>query len=82
MPMDGLVIAALVPELQQELAGARIQKIYQPVEHQFLLGLYRGKRRWLVLSLEPTHPFLCLLEEVSSDNPPSPPAFCMLLRKY
>lgn len=82
MPMDGLVVAALVPELQSEVAGAHIQKIYQPVEHQFLFGIYLRRRRWLALSLEPTYPSLCLLEDVSSDNPPSPPSFCMLLRKY
>jgi len=43
MPFDGLAISHLVRELNQQLAGQRIEKIYQPEKDQLTL-VVRQKR--------------------------------------
>lgn len=38
MPFDGLVLAAVRNELQEKLAGGRIEKIYQPEKEGLVLS--------------------------------------------
>ncbi len=82
MALDGIVVAGLAKELQQELLGARISKIAQPEPDELLLTLKgsRGQKR-LLLSASASLP----LAYLTTSNKPSPltaPNFCMLLRKH
>jgi len=82
MTMDGFVITALHKELEKELLPARVSRIYQPSPHDILLYLRRpGKTLKLLLSI---HPRLARvhLTRTEGENPPSPPRFCLFLRKY
>lgn len=81
MALDGIVTRALAHELRQTI-GARIHKIYQPTEHDIVLHIRTaGRNRKLLLSANPTYPRVHFTEE-SFTNPPEPPMFCMLMRKY
>ncbi len=82
MPLDGFVIHALVAELSAELAGARINKIYQPEKNELVFVIrHRSKNYNLLLSAHPSYPRLHLTEH-SYVNPKQAPLFCMLLRKH
>ena len=82
MPFDGVVAKSIVQELTGELAGGRIDKILQPESDEIVLVVRaRSKNSRLLLSASPRYPRIHLTETVK-ENPPVPPAFCMLLRKH
>ncbi len=81
MSLDGAFLSKIKNELNQYV-GAHLDKIYQPskdelvfllrskeVTARLLLSCRQGSARVHFTSFKP-------------DNPPSPPMFCMLLRKY
>lgn len=81
MAFDGLVVRAVVRELQP-YAGGRLHKIHQPNEHDLVFTIRaQGKTSKLLLSANPTYPRFHLTER-SYTNPLEAPMFCMLLRKY
>ncbi|NLW45286.1 MAG: fibronectin/fibrinogen-binding protein [Syntrophomonadaceae bacterium] len=82
MPFDGLAISHLVRELNQQLAGQRIEKIYQPEKDQLTL-VVRQKRgsSQLVISINHRWGRMYITRERGA-NPAQPTAFCMLLRKH
>lgn len=83
MALDGLVVAALSAELQEKLAGGRIDKIYQPDRDEIFMHIRQpGQTLYLVLSAHPQFARVHLTPEVAKENPAAPPAFCMLLRKH
>lgn len=82
MAFDGIVIANLVKELNENILNGRISKIAQPESDELLLTLKgnQGQVR-LLLSASASLPLIYLTRE----NKPSPmtaPNFCMLLRKH
>jgi len=82
MAFDSTVMAAVVGELNQRLLGARITKIYQPEADELALLCHAGGENYrLLLSANPRHARLHLTR-IEKRNPPSPPVFCMLMRKY
>jgi len=79
--LDGLTLRGLITELNQVLAGGRLEKVYQLDEGDLLLNLYAGgQQRQLYLSCHPARARVCLTTEKWT-APDTPPAFCMLLRK-
>lgn len=82
MAFDGIVIAGLVKELNDKLAGGRITKIAQ-TEKDELLFTVKGPRDTfrLLLSANASLP-LAYLTDVSKPSPLTAPNFCMLLRKH
>ena len=82
MPLDALCRSGVVHELQNALAGATIDKIYQPGRDEVVLALRApaGNVK-LLLSANPSHP-RAHLTQISRENPDKPPMFCMLLRKH
>ncbi|MDR3289330.1 MAG: NFACT family protein, partial [Peptococcaceae bacterium] len=82
MALDGVTLAHLIKELHPLLTGARIDKIQQPEKEEvhFLLRQPRQSLR-LLFNAGATAPRFHLTEE-SKKNPPSPPMFCMILRKH
>ena len=82
MPLDALCLASVVQELNDEVAGGRVDKIYQPVRDELILTV-RGKSGnvRLLLSANSTRP-RPQLTQVPRENPETPPMFCMLMRKH
>lgn len=82
MPFDGLTINHLVRELNNQLSGQRIEKVYQPEKDQLTLVVRqkKGSSR-LIISINPRWGRMHLSQE-RRENPTQPTAFCMLLRKH
>lgn len=77
-----MVLSAVTNELSSKLTGLRIDKIYQPAREEIHLLLSKsGTKYRLVLSTDPGMARIHLTNKVS-ENPPSPPVFCMVLRKH
>ncbi|MBS3984622.1 MAG: NFACT family protein [Selenomonadales bacterium] len=82
MSLDGFVLNALVHELNAELVGLRCEKVHQPTRNTATLLLTaKGKKHRLVISADPAWPRV-LVSPAAWENPPSPPFFCLMLRKY
>lgn len=82
MAFDGVTIASIVKELNEELTGGRLYKIAQPENDELLLTVKTGNsQKRLCLSASASLPLIYL----TTANKPSPmtaPNFCMLLRKH
>ncbi|MDA1001331.1 MAG: NFACT family protein, partial [bacterium] len=79
--MDIFVLNGIVKELNDALAGERLQKIGQPDPLSAIFAFGRGGRRNLLISADPALPRMHLVE----DPPPNlatPPSFCRSLRKH
>ncbi|MBP5493108.1 MAG: NFACT family protein [Clostridiales bacterium] len=82
MPMDGIASHFLACELNTKLAGARIDKIYQPSRFDLYFTTRSGNENLKVLlSCNPQNPRVQITSYMR-ENPQMPPNFCMLLRKY
>ena len=81
MSLDGFSLFPLARELNNILAGGRIDKITQPNKQSIVLNIRQpGKNFLLHISAQPQNPMVCLLEK-PLENPAEPPVFCMVLRK-
>ena len=83
MPLDAVTLTGLTKELRSQLVGSKIDKITMPARDLVILSLHSreaGKQK-LLLCARPGSARLHLTEQ-SFENPPQPPMFCMLLRKY
>lgn len=82
MSYDGVVTMAAARELRRELLLGKIEKIYQPQPEQILLSIHtkHGRRR-LLLSAAGNHSAAYLVGKMT-ENPLTPPVFCMVLRKH
>ena len=82
MAFDGIITRHIVLELRDQLIGGRIRKIFQPENDELRLIVNVGKENYnLLLSANANNPRAYLTQEPKS-NPGTPPAFCMVLRKY
>ena len=82
MAFDGVTIANVVYEMNQELTGGRLAKIAQPENDELLLTIKtaNGQKR-LFISAGASLP-LIYLTETNKPSPMTAPNFCMLLRKH
>lgn len=82
MGFDGIVTTAISRELNEELLGGRIEKIYQPEAEDIIFYVQANRtKHQLFLSSNSSHPYTCLINN-KLKNPENPLAFCMLLRKH
>jgi len=82
MSLDGITLRFAVNELNHELTGGRVQRIYQPQKDTLVMHLSSwGKKPALFLSLNPQVPG-CHITAKRYENPGVPPIFCMVLRKH
>ena len=82
MAFDAFFLSAVMDEIQQHTADARVDKIHQPSRDTVILQLKcREGRQKLLFALNPTAPRLHLTTS-NPENPAEPPMFCMLLRKH
>ena len=81
MAFDAFYLSAVLTELRA-LDQPRVEKIHQPARDTVILHLrHREGRCKLLFAMNPTAPRLHLTT-ANPENPPEPPMFCMLLRKY
>ena len=82
MAFDAFYMGAVLDEIRQKAAGARVEKIHQPSRDTVIILLRcEGGREKLLLAANPAAPRLHFTA-ASPENPPEPPMFCMLLRKH
>lgn len=82
MALDGIFLTKVKDELLSNAVGLRVDRVNQPTKDEIILSL-RGKGG--------AYKLLCCVRADSArvhftshsiDNPPVPPMFCMLMRKY
>lgn len=82
MPLDAICLGAVTDELNNVLAGCRIEKVYQPDRDEIVLQTRgQGGARRLLLSIAAAAPRAHFID-AARENPAVPPMFCMLLRKH
>ena len=82
MPLDGFTAKLLSFELNKDLAGARIDRIFQPDSYDINFRLRNDNRNYsLIASANPSTARFHLTRE-TTDNPMVPLRFCTVLRKY
>ena len=85
MSFDTLIMQAVTAELQDELPGAVVQKVTEPVRGEIILNLYhQGRQLNLLFSIDSKYARVHLSGKASKKEKinPQPSPFCMLLRKY
>jgi predicted ribosome quality control (RQC) complex YloA/Tae2 family protein len=82
MPFDGITVSAIAAELKNTITESRIDKIHMPEKDEVIILMrnYKGNHR-LKISMNPSYPGIYLTKTIKK-NPPSPPNFCMFLRKH
>ena len=82
MPMDGVMLGFMTRELNEKLAGGRVDKVTQPERDEILLTIRnRGENHMLLISASANSARMHLTRE-KKNNPLEPPTFCMLMRKH
>ncbi|HZK18393.1 MAG TPA: NFACT RNA binding domain-containing protein [Clostridia bacterium] len=82
MPYDGLVLSAATHELRQNLIGGRVERVHQPEKEKIIIAIYNNRKRYRLLLSAHAANARIHLTEAQYKNPPSPPLFCMVLRKH
>lgn len=83
MSLDGAYLSLIKQELTAKgLIGSRVDKIHQPARDELTVTLrgFKGGVK-IAMSANPSAARVCITEGIT-DNPQSPPMFCMLLRKH
>lgn len=82
MAFDGFTARAVTLEINKNLSGERIEKIYQPEKDEIIIS-FRTKNGpfKLLLSASPSNARVHLTEK-KHENPTVAPLFCMILRKH
>jgi predicted ribosome quality control (RQC) complex YloA/Tae2 family protein len=82
MNFDTLMMAAATHEIRRDLVGARVARITQPTPLEILIGVYGESGKQTLLYSAESGSARLHVTHAHRSNPPSPPSFCMLLRKY
>ncbi|MDQ2687705.1 MAG: NFACT family protein, partial [Armatimonadota bacterium] len=82
MLFDSLILASVTEELGRTIVGGKVEKVTQPTPLEIVLRVYHvGKTHYLLLSAD-AQLARAHLTQIRRENPPTPPAFCSLLRKH
>ena len=82
MPMDGVMLGFMTRELNEKLAGGRVDKVTQPERDELILTIRnKGENHMLLISASANSARMHLTRE-KKNNPLEPPTFCMLMRKH
>lgn len=82
MALDGIFLTKIKQELLTEALGLRVDRVNQPTKDEIILNL-RGKgvsKKMLICVRADSARVHFTAHTI--DNPPVPPMFCMLMRKY
>ncbi|MDD4003494.1 MAG: NFACT RNA binding domain-containing protein [Clostridia bacterium] len=80
MPYDSFTVKAAVTELNQLLTGGKINKVLQPEKDEVILAVYNGGKNYKLL-LNCGLPAAFITQNIKQ-NPSTPYAFCMAMRKH
>ena len=82
MALDGILLNACKHDLEEDIIGARVNKIYQ-IDNKILTFSLRqpGHNVKFMVSIDPQGSRVHLTD-LSFEHPSHPPDFCMMLRKY
>lgn len=82
MSLDGFSMIVLAQELNNNLLGGRIDRVFQPNKNIIIINIRQpGINHCLFISANPQNPAINLTKE-TFNNPDIPPNFCMFLRKH
>lgn len=82
MNIEGLAVHSLANELDHQLTGGRIMKIFQPTRFLFMIKIRLPEKEiTLAISMDPTDPRVHTTTE-SRENPIEPTSLCMYMRKH
>ena len=82
MNLEGITLYTLTAFLKHEITGSRIYKIGMPSNHSLYFSLKRELDViHLITDISGGSPVIYISAK-APENPPEPPAFCMLLRKH
>ncbi|NCD07906.1 MAG: fibronectin-binding domain-containing protein [Negativicutes bacterium] len=82
MNLEGITLHILTKKLQKTLIGGKITKIFMPTHSSLLLIVRKDNDTIpLLADFSGESPLLYLPDSIP-ENPETPPAFCMLLRKH
>ena len=82
MALDGIFLTKVKSELNDKAVGLRVDRVNQPTPDEIILNLRgRNGNYKLLICVRADSPRLHFTSH-NIDNPPVPPMFCMLLRKY
>ena len=82
MAFDAGMLACVIEEINRVAGGARTEKVYQPEKDTVVLQMrtFAGGKR-LLINAGSNNPRIGFSEQ-AMENPPTPPMFCLLLRKH
>ena len=82
MAFDAGILRAVTREIEATTLGGRVDKIYQP-ERDEIVFVFRadGKERRLLINAGSSCPRMNITT-LKSENPTTPPMFCMMMRKH
>lgn len=82
MAFDAGMVCAIAYELNNALSTGKIEKVYMPEKDEIHLLIHSGRESVrLVISASSSNPRI-MITRIAKENPPSPPMFCMQLRKH
>ncbi len=81
MPFDGGMTAAVAWELNTKLTGAKIEKVYMPTSDEIVLLLHTQNGSCRLSLSASAHMPKVGITTVIKENPATPSAFCMHMRK-
>ncbi len=82
MAFDGLVNYTISNELKDHIVGGKIDKIFEPNDHEILLGVYCGGIKYALNVVVSSNYYRVCLTNSAKQNPTFAPNFCMVLRKH
>ncbi len=83
MAFDGIVLSAVIRELNEHLIGGRIDRIQQPTSDDLIITIRSNRNNYrLLLSSNKAHPRIHLSAHFVLQSPSAAPMFCMLMRKH
>jgi predicted ribosome quality control (RQC) complex YloA/Tae2 family protein len=82
IPFDSLTLRAVVAELNEHLVGGQVQDVRQPSPTDVTLGIRNHNRNYLLLLSADAQYARAHLSRSRRPNSPTPPNFCMTLRKH
>jgi len=82
VPFDGLALAAVRRELDGLCSGGRLERVQQPAPDQLMLLIRKRGEKFRLLVCAHATRYRAHLTASAPANPPSPYAFCQVLRKH
>jgi len=82
MSFDGIITSAIVSEMNENILGGKIEKVYQPEADALVINIHSKTGNFkLYASCNGSHARVHFIKG-NPVNPATPLSFCMLLRKH